>query len=123
MKNLLLLPIMLVSIYGFSQESKKTNASLPLFLSTINIDNSYLIQKHLNTVSHSVNAIANSQFNIDSNKNRHFIVLSKDTNKTYKLLNISTNYSLNMELDAVMFSGNYFNPNETHFSALNNQTK
>lgn len=111
------------SIMVYSQENREESTMLPLFLSTMNLESTDITKIDFNTISKRIQTSAAFQYNRDNRNNRNFVVLSKDLNKVYKLSSFSSAINLKTELEEVMFTGNFFNPNETHFSVLNKEHK
>lgn len=119
MKPLLITFFLLYSLFSFSQVQKdEQKNNTPLFISTIDVDTSYIIHNNLSVVTNSIKTISTSKKHID---NRNFVALTSKNNKIYKFSDLSSKINLNQALDNVMFTGNFFNPEETHFSTLLNE--
>ncbi|WP_055448282.1 hypothetical protein [Lacinutrix mariniflava] len=118
MKNLLFTISLLVVSLSFSQEKEAPAKTQPLFLSTINIDGSYFTHTNLEAISESIKTTSSTLVKLDKIDNRNLVSLTKDINKIYKYSDFNSKPNLNVALDNVMFSGNFFNPVETHYSAL-----
>ncbi|WP_452223143.1 hypothetical protein [Lacinutrix chionoecetis] len=119
----ILLFFLSIGFIGFSQEKEVPNKTQPLFLSTINLDSSYVSKYNLNAVSNNIKTVSAILSNSDKINRRNFVTLTKNINKTYDFSNISAVSTLNLELENIMFTGNFFNPQETHFSALYKEKK
>ncbi|MGB1211037.1 MAG: hypothetical protein ACPG41_06410 [Lacinutrix venerupis] len=113
----LLLLFLLLPFISFSQNKKNNTKNQPLFISTIGIDNSYSTQNKLDVVTNSIKTISSSTNNFDTS---NFVALTSENNKVYKFSELSSKIDLSQALDNVMFTGNFFNPKETHFSSLIN---
>ena len=114
----LLFLFLLMNFIGFSQEKEDTNKTQPLFISTMNIDSSFNVQDNLDAVSNSIKTISTSKINLDRISNRNLVALTKNSNKIYKFSDINSEINIKTALDNVMYSGNFFNPNESHYSVL-----
>lgn len=121
MKFLFSISFMLITVAAFAQVKKDSQNTRPLFLSTIKLDSSsYLVNTNLKTISQNIVTAPLSRTSLDRiNNTSNFVTLTKDFNKIYDFSNISTEVNLSKALDNVMYSGNFFNPKESHFSALN----
>ncbi|WP_152971484.1 hypothetical protein [Lacinutrix algicola] len=113
-----LLFFLLLNFMAFSQEKEALTKTQPLFLSTLNIDGSYFTQTNLDAISKSIKTTSSTLVKLDKIDHRNLVALTRNANKIYKYSDFNSKSNLNVALDNVMFSGNFFNPKETHYTAL-----
>ncbi|WP_299890608.1 hypothetical protein [uncultured Lacinutrix sp.] len=110
MKYLLSITFILISYFGFSQENIKQNDENPLFLTTGNTGNFDTVYKRLNDISNNINETTTIIKHIDDIRQGQIIISSDNIGRAFNNIDINVQPSLDIEVQRIMFTGNFVNP-------------
>jgi len=111
MKPLLILALFLVSVFGFSQEQHKPLDQLPLVITTGYKGSFETVYNSLDNLSKHITK--NSVILKRENEIRQgqLIISTENMGKALKNVKIDMRPSLDIEVQRIMFTGNFINPN------------
>jgi len=113
MKYLFTFSFILVSLFGFSQEDDtKLDNSKPLFVSTSSISNLESIFKRLENITNNINTTTYTIKGLDEIRQGQIIISTDNIGKSINIESIDIRPSLDIEVQRIMFTGNFRNPRD-----------
>lgn len=113
MKKVLFVSSILMSVFCFAQEQKEI--TYPLFISNITIGGFDKLYTDLDKVSNSITSNNNSMKRIDEIRQGQLIISTENIGRSLKNINIDMRPSLDIEVQRIMFTGNFQNPRRPGF--------
>ena len=110
MKNFLFITCILFNVLGFTQE--QSDKTQPLFISNINIGDFGKVYSDLDKVTNSITSNNFSIKRIDDIRQGQLIISTENIGKSLKNIKINMRPSLNVEVQRIMFTGNFLNPRQ-----------
>jgi hypothetical protein len=118
MKKSLLVSFVLCSFLSFSQEKNQEKIELPLLITTGTNGHFYAVYDRLNMLSKNISDNIVSLKNLNEMRQGLFIISTENIGKPFNTSHLDTRPCLNIELQQIMFTGNFNNPNSRRFPII-----
>lgn len=119
MKYTLITSFILISMFSFSQEKNEQLNNLPLLITTGNNGNFDTVYSRLNTLSKNITENTVSLKRLDEIRQGQLIISTENIGKSLKMIKIDMRPSLDIEVQRIMFTGNFLNPRQPGLIRIN----
>lgn len=119
MRHLIVVVFILVSTLSFSQEKNKDLKQLPLLILVGNNGNFNSVYNKLDALSKNITETTVVLKREDEIRQGLLIISTENLGKSFNAIHLDTRPSLNIEVQRVMFTGNFHNPRSPGFIKVN----
>ena len=118
MKKTLIFAFTLFSLLGFSQEKEAKKTELPFLISVGNTGVFNSVYSRLDFISKNITKNTKSLQRLEEMRQGQLIISTKPLAESFNSIYLETRPSLNIELQQIMFSGNFPNPSLRRFPVV-----